>query len=123
MPKQEFKIHTWTCSKCDYQQDFEHIKANIDIHFPNENLKEHQCPSCKAENAMIKELDINKRMKLIVDGDTEAELEEHANNEDKKRLDKKLSKFSIAERNAFKLKKKADISKAIAKAKLYEDKS
>lgn len=49
---QEFRIKTWTCPGCGYQQDFEPTAVNYAIHFRNEmfqagvSLQDDDCPAC-----------------------------------------------------------------------------
>ncbi len=63
---QEFKIKTWSCSKCNYKQDFEPTEENQlkyfgrTSHFVGGNV----CPSCGEQ--LDKEMVEDKKIKMMI---------------------------------------------------------
>lgn len=119
MPKKIFKIPTWTCSQCGYQQDFDPDDAEKrQKHFPEiPNLLPSQCPSCLVANAMVKETNSDKKMKVTVDGEEDVENYETEERDvngavvfDEKGHPK-MRKLNSSEKNERKEKIRADIAK------------
>lgn len=70
------KIKTWSCSNCNYTQDFEPTKSNLKIHFPDLDLDNYECPACasgqnevkilKRGIKMVKETDLAKKIVMNI---------------------------------------------------------
>ena len=127
MPKTIITIQTWTCS-CGYKQDCEPTQANQDLHFNNDsqfrlsNLKVNECPSCALKgikNTMSLETNPAKKVVLTVMG--EEDIEDEILKDDEEKTKQGKVKMTVAEKTAFRNKRKADIQAALLEAKKLED--
>jgi uncharacterized Zn finger protein (UPF0148 family) len=116
MPKTIIKIKTWSCPNCNYHQDFEPTNELMLKHF---KYSKNVCPSCGKE-ALVKETDDNKKVKLTIIGDEDIENEIKGKDDEKEKENK--AKMTNNEKEAFRTQRRKDITDAISKARLLENK-
>ena len=56
-----FKIHTWSCASCGYQQDFDPADTELFKKVFKGGIAS-ECPSCKSDGGLTKETDPEKKM-------------------------------------------------------------